>query len=72
VLLGGMLAVRAPQTFLRRALAVVLVASGTTLVVKEGDPSVVIPAILVAAILVGGLFGIQAISQRRLRTAAAT
>jgi uncharacterized membrane protein YfcA len=70
VLLGGMLAVRAPQTFLRRALAVVLCASGTTLVVKEGTPDVVIPAILIAAVLVGGLFGIQAISQRRLRAAA--
>src|SRR5918992_1555659 len=30
VLLGGLLAVRAPQAFLRRALAVVLIASGTT------------------------------------------
>ena len=71
VLLGGMLSVRAPQAFLRRALAVVLLASGTTLVVKEGDPSVVIPAILIASVLVGGLFAIQAISQRRLRNAAA-
>ena len=31
-----------------------------------------IPAILIAAVLVGGLFAIQAISQRRLRGAAAT
>ncbi len=38
VLLGGMLAVRAPQGFLRRALAVVLLASGAMLVVKEGAP----------------------------------
>jgi len=67
VLLGGLLAVRAPQGFLRRALAVVLIASGTTLVTKEGEPGVVIPAILVAAVLVGSLFAIQAISQRRLR-----
>jgi len=67
VLLGGMLAVRAPQTFLRRALAVVLVASGTTLVVKEGSPEVVIPAMAVAAVIVGALFGAQAISQSRLR-----
>jgi uncharacterized protein len=72
VLLGGLLAVRAPQAFLRRALAVVLLASGTALVAKEGSPEVVIPAIVVAAILVGGLFGIQAISQRRLRSASAT
>ena len=72
VLLGGVLAVRAPQAFLRRALAVVLIVSGTTLVAKEGDPSVVIPAVLVAAVLVGGLFAIQAITQKRLRGAAAS
>jgi uncharacterized membrane protein YfcA len=71
VLLGGMLAVRAPQAFLRRTLAIVLVASGAMLVGKEGDPDVVIPAILVAGVLVGGLFAIQAISQRRLRGEAA-
>src|SRR5918992_1157966 len=67
VLLGGMLAVRAPQAFLRRALAVVLVASGTTLVVKEGSPDVVIPAMAVAAVLVAALFAAQAISQSRIR-----
>lgn len=67
VLLGGMLAVRAPQGLLRRALAVVLCASGTMLVVKEGTPDVVIPAISIATVLVGSLFAIQAISQRRLR-----
>ena len=72
VLLGGMLSVRAPQTFLRRALAIVLCASGTTLVIKEGTPEVVIPAVIVGGILVVGLFGIQAISQRRVRAAAAT
>ncbi len=71
VLLGGMLAVRAPQALLRRALAFVLLASGTMLVLKEGDPAVVLPAIAVASVLVGGLFAIQAISQRRLRAAAA-
>jgi uncharacterized membrane protein YfcA len=67
VLLGGMLAVRAPQAFLRRALAVVLIASGTTLVVKEGSPDVVIPAIAVASVLVGSLFAAQAVSQSRLK-----
>ena len=72
VLLGGMLSVRAPQAFLRRALAVVLCASGATLVIKEGTPEVVIPAVIVGGILVVGLFAIQAISQRRVRTAAAT
>ena len=63
-----MLAVRAPQGFLRRALAVVLIASGTTLVVKEGSPEVVIPAIAIAAVIVGALFAAQAIIQRRRRT----
>jgi uncharacterized protein len=67
VLLGGLLAVRAPQSFLRRALAVVLLASGAMLVGKEGEPSVVIPAIAVAAVLVGSLFAIQAISQNRAK-----
>jgi uncharacterized protein len=72
VLLGGMLSVRAPQAFLRRALAVVLCASGATLVIKEGTPEVVIPAVVIGGILVFGLFAIQAISQRRVRAAAAT
>ncbi len=72
VLLGGLLSVRAPQGFLRRALAFVLIASGGMLVGKEGDPGVVVPAILIAAILVGSLFAIQAISQRRLRRPAPT
>ncbi len=65
VLLGGMLAVRVPQGLLRRALAVVLIASGTTLVVKEGSPDVVIPAIAIGAVIVGALFAIQAISVSR-------
>ena len=42
VLLGGKLAVKAPQRFLRTALAVVLIASGTTLIVKEGTAEVVV------------------------------
>src|SRR5215218_7259206 len=67
VLLGGLLAVRAPQGFLRRALAVVLCASGVMLVVKEGSPEVVIPAVVIASMIVGSLFAAQAISQRRLR-----
>jgi uncharacterized protein len=71
VLLGGLLAVRAPQGFLRRALAVVLVASGITLVSKEGEPSVVIPAIAIAGVIVGSLFVAQAVSQSRARRARA-
>ena len=64
VIVGTNLSVRAPQAFLRRALAVVLIASGTTLVAKEGDPSVVLPAVAIAAVMVGALFGAQAISHR--------
>jgi uncharacterized protein len=67
VLLGGMLAVRVPQGLLRRALATVLIASGVTLVTKEGEPSVVIPAIAIGSLIVGSLFAAQAISTRGRR-----
>jgi uncharacterized protein len=67
VLIGGMLAVRAPQNFLRSALAVVLIASGTTLIVNEGTPEVVVPAILVAGLMIGVLFAAQIITTRGIR-----
>jgi len=67
VLIGGALSVKAKTGFLRTALAVVLIASGTTLVVKEGEPGVVIPAIAVAALIVGTLFAAQAITQGRAK-----
>ena len=67
VLVGGMLSVKAPQAFLRRALATVLIASGLVLVVSEGTPEVVIPAVLIASLMVGSLFAALVISQRRLR-----
>src|ERR687891_19709 len=67
VIVGTNLSVKAPQAFLRRALAVVLIASGVTLISKEGDPSVVLPAIGIAAVMMGVLFGAQAISTRRNR-----
>jgi uncharacterized protein len=70
VLLGGMLAVKAPQRFLRNALAVVLIASGTALVVKEGQPEVVIPAIIVAGLMIGALFAAQVITTRSSRARA--
>jgi len=70
VLLGGMLAVRAPQRFLRNALAVVLIASGTMLIVNEGTPEVVVPAILVAGLMVGVLFAAQIITTRGIRARA--
>ena len=65
VIVGTNLSVKAPQKFLRYALAVVLIASGTTLIIKEGSPDVVIPAIGVAAVMIGVLFAAQAISRGR-------
>jgi uncharacterized membrane protein YfcA len=65
VIVGTNLSVRAPQTFLRYALAVVLCASGITLIVKEGTPDVVIPAIGVATLMIGTLFAAQAFSRSR-------
>jgi uncharacterized membrane protein YfcA len=53
VLIGGRLAFRAPKTFLRGALGVVLVASGTTLILK-GD---FIPA-MIAGTIVALAFGV--------------
>jgi hypothetical protein len=65
VILGARWSVKAPQDFLRVALGVVLIASGTALVAKEGDPSVVLPAIGIAAIMMGALFAAQLISHYR-------
>lgn len=65
VIIGSALAVKAPMGFLRRALAVVLIASGVTLVSKEGDPTVVLPAIGVATLMIGSLFAAQLISHQR-------
>jgi uncharacterized protein len=70
VLLGSMLAVRAPHKLLRTALAVVLIASGTTLITKEGTPEVVLPAIVVASLMVGALFAAQIITTRGVRARA--
>ncbi|HEY8466001.1 MAG TPA: sulfite exporter TauE/SafE family protein [Solirubrobacterales bacterium] len=64
VIIGSNLAVKAPQGFLRFALGVVLVASGSTLIAKEGDPSVVAPAVAIAAVMMGALFAAQIISHR--------
>jgi uncharacterized protein len=65
VILGTHLSVKAPQAFLRRALAVVLIASGVTLISKEGDPSVVVPAVAIAAVMISVLFGAQAVASSR-------
>jgi uncharacterized protein len=65
VLVGAALAVKAPQRLLRNALAVVLIASGTTLIVKQGTPEVVGPAIAVGIVMVGALYTVQAISRGR-------
>jgi len=71
VLIGGALSVKAKTGLLRTALAIVLIASGTTLVVKEGEPGVVIPAIAVASLMVGALFAAQVITQGRAKRAGA-
>ncbi|UJA21295.1 sulfite exporter TauE/SafE family protein [Thermoleophilia bacterium SCSIO 60948] len=65
VIVGSNLAVKAPQAFLRYALAIVLIASGIALVSKGGDPSVVIPAVVIASVMMTALFGIQIVAGRR-------
>jgi hypothetical protein len=74
VVVGSNLSVKAPQKFLRYALAVVLIASGATLISKNGSPEVVIPAIAVASVMVTFLFGAQVVTRGRAkrRRAAAT
>jgi uncharacterized protein len=74
VIVGTNLSVKAPQKFLRYALAVVLIASGATLISKNGSPEVVIPAIAVASVMVTFLFGAQVVTRGRAkrRRAAAT
>jgi uncharacterized protein len=67
VILGTNLSVKAPQKLLRYALAVVLVASGATLISKNGSPEVVLPAIGVASVMMGLLFGAQTIARSRAR-----
>jgi hypothetical protein len=63
--------VKAPQKFLRYALACVLIASGTTLIVKNYSAEIVFPAIGVATVMMGLLFGAQLISRRGARDAPA-
>jgi uncharacterized membrane protein YfcA len=65
VIIGTDLSVKAPQKFLRYALALVLVASGTTLIVKNYSPGIVLPAIGVTSVMVGLLFGAQMFSRSR-------
>jgi uncharacterized membrane protein YfcA len=75
VILGTNLSVKAPQKFLRYALATVLIASGVTLIAKNGTAEVVLPAIGIATVMVGFLFAAQMINRgrsRRGRPAAAT
>jgi uncharacterized protein len=67
VILGTDLSVKAPQKFLRYALATVLIASGVTLIAKNGTAEVVLPAIAIASIMVGFLFAAQMINRGRTR-----
>jgi uncharacterized protein len=71
VVIGSRLAIRAPQTFLRNALGVVLIASAITLIVNEGTVGVVVPAVAVATLLIGLLIGAQVAMRRQLRPAQA-
>jgi uncharacterized membrane protein YfcA len=71
VIVGTDLSVKAPQKILRYALACVLIASGTILITKNYTPEIVIPAIGVATVMMGVLFGAQLISRGRTRGAAA-
>jgi uncharacterized membrane protein YfcA len=67
VILGTDLSVKAPQKLLRYALATVLIASGVTLISKNGTAEVVIPAIAIASVMVGFLFAAQMISRGRAK-----
>jgi uncharacterized membrane protein YfcA len=69
VIVGTDLSVKAPQKFLRYALACVLIASGTTLIAKNYSAGIVFPAIGVATVMMGLLFGAQLISRRGARSA---
>jgi uncharacterized protein len=75
VIIGTKLSVRAPQGFLRGALGVVLIASGATLVLKQGAADVV-PALIVGGVMVALLAALQLIQRSRRngsqRSAAAT
>jgi len=67
VLVGSQLSVKAPQGVLRILLAVVLTAAGVALVIKEGNPEVVWPAIAVAAVITAALFYLEMRSRRPRR-----
>ncbi len=72
VIIGTNLSVKAPQKFLRYALAVVLIASGTTLILKEGSADVVIPAAGIAAVMMAFLFAGQMAARSRSKRPAAS
>jgi uncharacterized membrane protein YfcA len=66
VLIGSHLAVRVPQTFLRNALGVVLIASGALLINKEHVPqSIVLPSVTVAGLIIASLFVFQILVHRQ-------
>jgi uncharacterized membrane protein YfcA len=65
VMLGTDLSVKAPQKFLRYALATVLIASGTILIAKNYTAEIVFPAIGVATVMMGVLLAAQVIMHSR-------
>jgi uncharacterized membrane protein YfcA len=72
VIIGTKLSVKAPQGFLRGALGVVLIASGATLVLKQGAAGAV-TALIVGGMMIGLLVALQLVqrSRRNSRPAAA-
>lgn len=64
VIIGTKLSVKAAQGFLRGALGVVLIASGATLVLKQGTAALV-PALIVGGVMVALLAGLQLVQRSR-------
>jgi uncharacterized protein len=65
VIVGSQLSVKAPQALLRTMLALVLLAAGVILIAKEGTAEVVVPAIGIATVMVGGLLAGELITTAR-------
>lgn len=72
VIVGARVASRVPQGLLRYGLGTVLTASAVAVLAKEGTPGVVIPTLIVAVVLIGVLFVVQAVLHRQARSAGRT
>jgi hypothetical protein len=68
VLIGSRLSVRVPQGLLRNAIGLVLIASAITLITKEQvPPSILVPALAGALLVIGALFAFQISMHSRTR-----